>query len=285
MKVYLRLVLGILLSSSLVFAKKTNVDFLNHYIKLSREGDVSYLLSYPRSGNTLVRYIFEFVTGRPTMQLSSHHDLINIFLNYSLKELEVDLYAKPLWKVHRNLAIQAQGFYKFDRTILVLLVRNYKEIALRYSQFRDLPLFDESGQLIEDNLKLAFSIWDKDDERELYFQNIAYFDTLPQDKRLLIYYEDLMQYPEHSVEQITDFFGGSRERMQKLLADYDYYKDRIHTFYDKEETALSNVGDVRFYSHRFTSAQRRSIDNWVKEHHADLWPYLARYEEQGEDIN
>ena len=115
---------------------------------MSHIDNVVYLLSYPRSGNTLVRYWFEFITNRPTMELSRGHELLNIFLAFSFKELEVDLYARPLWKVHRNRSIMAQPFYDPECTNLVFLLRNYKEIVLRYSTFRDLLLFDDEGKLI-----------------------------------------------------------------------------------------------------------------------------------------
>ena len=280
MRATLSILVTIILVSTLIDAKMTNVDFLKHYAKISKEGDVAYLLSYPRSGNTLARYIFEFVTRRPTMELAPHHDLLNIFLAYSFKELKVDLYARPLWKVHRNRVIKAQKFYDPERTLLVLLVRNYKEIAFRYSQYKKLPLFDDNDQLIEENLRNALSIWDKDDVRELYFENIAFFDQVPESKRLLIYYEDLVLHPDLIISQIMTFFEGSDERRKLLAGNYFYYKKRIHEFYSKEETALSNTDDICFYSKQYSFEQCQIIDDWVKKHHSDLWfKYLSCYDE------
>lgn len=280
MRAMLSILATIIFASTLMGAKMTNVDFLKHYTKISKEGDVAYLLSYPRSGNTLARYIFEFVTGRPTMELAPHHDLLNIFLAYSFKELKVDLYEKPLWKVHRNRVVKAQKFYNPEKTILVLLIRNYKEIAFRYSQYKKLPLFDDNNQLVEDNLRAALSIWDMDDVRELYFENIAFFDQVPEEKRLLIYYEDLVQHSDLIITQLMTFFGGALERKEELNSNYFYYKKRIHDFYSKEETALSNTDDSCFYSKQYSFEQCQMIDEWVKKHHSDLWlKYLSCYDE------
>lgn len=255
-------------------------EMLCHYAHLSYDGDVSYLLSYPRSGNTLVRYIFEFVTHRPTIELSLRHSKINVFLSYSLNELTVDPYAKPLWKVHRNRVITAQKFYEQERTKLVFLIRNYKEIAFRYSQFRHLPLFDDQGALISENLSKAFSIWDGDDERELYFQNIAFFNSIPADKKLLIYYEDLVECPEKIIEQLSLFFGADHNRVQELVTHYADYKKRIHTLYNQEEISLSGGDKSYFYGQKYTIDQRRMIDEWVKEHHYLLWcQHLVHYAE------
>lgn len=257
----------------------SNRDFLLHYAKISYQGNVDYLLSYPRSGNTLVRYIFEFIVGRPTMELRSHHDLLNIYLAQTLKELKIDRYARPLWKVHRNRFITAQKFYDPDRTRLVFLLRNYKEIAFRYSQFRDFPLFDSNDNLIEENLKKAFSIWDDDDTRELYFKNIEFFDQCDDAKRLLIYYEDLINYPFEVIDRITNFFDGFSERALDLKQNYAYYQNRIHNFYNEHELALSQNDDVRYYSKQISFNKCVMIDEWVKKNHFDLWPYIRHYEE------
>lgn len=270
-----------MISGAYGITKIDNDLLLRHYATLSSHGTIDFLLSYPRSGNTLTRYIFEFVTGRPSIEMRKKNSTLNSPLAFSFDELEIDPYGRPLWKVHRNRAIVGQSFYDPSRARVVLLLRNYKELLFRESIAHTTPLFDEKGQLIEKSITTLLSFWDADDTSYLYFKNIEFFETIDAKKRLLISYEDLLMSPEKVIDQIVNFFDGSREKATELKHYYGRYADGVHRFYDVYEKVRSADNDPRYYSRSHTYAECAQIDAWVKKHHPKLWEaYLHVYEER-----
>lgn len=143
-----------------------------------------------------------------------------------------------------------------------------------------MPLFDAKGQLLEKSIARLLSIWDADDTSYLYFKNIEFFESIPAGKRLLIRYEDIVQFPEYVIDQVVNFFNGSQEQAQKLKKNYLHYADGVHKFYNTHEKVRSADSDPRYYSRSHTYAECAQIDAWVQEHHPDLWErYLCVYEE------
>lgn len=274
-------ILCMFLSSEIQGVLKVDNDLLvRHYARLSYHGNVDFLLSYPRSGNTLVRYIFEFVTGRPSMEMRIKNNELNSPLAFSFTELAIDPYRPPLWKVHRNRALIGQPFYDQKRARIVLLLRNYKELLFRESIAHATPLFDEKGRLIDKSITKLLSFWDADDTSYLYFKNIEFFETIDEEKRLLIRYEDLLQSPEDVIDKLVSFFNGSREKALELKQHYLHYAESVHTFYNVHETARSTDDDPHYYSRSHSYEECVQIDEWVRHHHPRLWStYLQVYEE------
>ena len=267
-------------------------EHVDRYFREIEEGSVTCLLSYPRSGNSLLRYLIEFVTKRPTLSFQRTNDKINLPLGLCLHELHIDMLAKPMWKVHACKKITDQPYYSAENTRIILVIRNYKENVFRESQVWSLSLFDKEGNLNETHLRAIFSWYciqnrmckyDPDYQQygntgtHLYFDNIEFFDQLPKENKLLIYYEDLIHETEKEIYRISDFFGCSYEHIPVLMKDYGKYKNRILAFYPENKTSGT---EKIHYSKKYSEEQKKQIDDYVKRHYPDLWQkYLQRYKE------
>lgn len=268
-------------------------DHINRYFsQLNDKKSVCYLLSYPRSGNSLLRYLIEFVTKRPTLAFQRTNDKINLPLGLSLPELGTNMYLDPVWKVHTDQKIKDQKCYTPESTRLILILRNYKENLFREAQVWRLSLFDGHNNLNGNVVRNIFSWYCRNNKmstydmdyqlygnngRQLYFENIAFYDQLPKENKLLIYYEDLLQNPEKELFRICDFFHCSYEYIELLMKDYAKYSKRILAFYPENKT---NGTEKIHYSHKYSSKQRLIIDRYVRDHYPKLWnKYLKRYAE------
>ena len=267
-------------------------EHIDRYFREIGEGPVTYLLSYPRSGNSLLRYLIEFVTKRPTLAFQRTSDKINLPLGICLHELHTDMLAKPAWKVHTCRKITGQPYHSTENVQVVLVIRNYKENIFRESQVWKLNLFDGEENLNEAHLRAVFSWYctqnrmckyDPDYQQygntgtQLYFDNIAFFDQLPEENKLLIYYEDLIHETEKELYRICDFFETSYEYIPVLMKDYGKYKNRILAFYPENKTTGT---EKIYYSKKYSVKQKKQVDEYVKQHYPDLWEkYLQRYQE------
>ena len=124
------------------------------------------LLSYPRSGNHLVRFFIELLTEIPTYGCIGSNMDIEIYKN----------------KFSENIPFNITNFDKKDCYIkyhnpssenihtnnLILIIRNPKEVLLRHN-----------------NYKLNIS------DYEIYFKNIDFYNN-HKGKKLLLYYEDII---------------------------------------------------------------------------------------------
>jgi len=273
----------LLLSGISCLAKKEypHEQLFARHIDQMWDGHVTYLLSYPRSGNTLTRYIIERITRRPTMGVRKRPAKFDSPLVFSFTELPTDITLKPVWKIHKSPHITRTPFYDPHKTKVILLVRNYKELAFRYEQYGKIDMFNHNGSLNEKNLIAALDHWSGDAaSRELYFASLRLFDEIPDQNKLLIYYEDLVLNPDDVIYRLGEFFGCDEKVVQRMIAELDECRQRILSFYNVHQHSWSRGNDVRYYSKRKAYRQCVQIDKWVKQHYSDLWQrYLSIYDE------
>lgn len=255
-----------------VFAQ--HIDNMQH-------GYVTYLLSYPRSGSTLTRYILEFLTHRPTMGVRKRPAKFDSPLSLSFKELPTDIHLKPIWKMHLSPQITQAPFYNAEKTQIMLLLRNYKELAFRYERYGKIAMFNKDGSLNEENLIVAFEHWSSNKAaKELYFANLYFFDQIPERNKILVHYEDLVLNPDLVIIALGSFFDVAGSIVQEMIDTLDKCRQRILSFYNLHQHSWSKGTDVRSYSKKKSYRQCVIIDEWVKSHYPDLWErYLSRYDE------
>lgn len=209
----------------------------------------TFLLSYPRSGNTWLRFCLEAVTHRPT--LSYREQDVKIFsiplgLTY---DLGTDLAKDPIWKVHSEERMQQIGFNPGQDT-LILLLRDYKKCL-----YSDLPSWIAVLKEIED-------------PNSDYFQNLALFDSWDEKRRLLIYYEDLIEHRDEELKRLINFLG---EDLQVI--DLEQLEAESREFYDlyiRPRKFMKKLGE--------TPPPDSMLDDRVRELHPLLWErYLSRY--------
>lgn len=94
----------------------------------------TYIISYPRSGNTLVRTIIEYITGRPTNGLCGKPDPKDVLQKPIIHKDSTDYIAH---KRH-----DFNGVTPEDEVIFIL--RDYKEAIIRHNEApRGLPTIEQ----------------------------------------------------------------------------------------------------------------------------------------------
>ncbi len=261
-------------------------DLIRYHVADAANGNVTYMLSHPKSGSTVITYFFELLTHRPNLAQWRPAKLDTIFLPYcyALKELKTDLYKKPIWKLHESNEIVKQLFYDPQKTIVVFLLRNYKEHVFREAPLINVRPFDQHGTLNENAVGQTLC---RSAAAGSYFRNIEFFDRLPAENRLLIYYEDFIENPHKELTRLVEFFQDGYQELETVLADYTQYAQSFKQYYNKNwgrtdrgGGSISGGDDVRYHSKKHTYAQCKQIDEWVQKKYGHLWDtYLSRYDE------
>ncbi len=239
-------------------------------LKLWYEQEVpkTYLLSYPRSGNTWLRYIIEAVTGRPTLEKRSDgiiakHDLP---LGYWLP-LGTVFSKTPVWKVHHKKWMQEMGTFDQQKETLILVVRNYKEVLTRHLK----------KQLTAEMLKNPEDRWDS---TSLYFENLALFDSWNQERRHLIYYEDLITDPKKVICDLVLFLGCSADKLNLFMEKYEEHRDAGVEVYSKHASSITQGKHPIYHSKNIQHDEKLAIDDFIQKKYPNLFDrYLARYKE------
>ncbi len=234
---------------------------------LANQNPRVYLLSFPRSGNTWLRYCIELLTERPTAEYAPDHSVANgthLPLGY-LAGHHVDLSKVPVWKVHHMYHLDFGGYYyNPKRDSLLFLLRNPKEAIARQSETKEQN--DSEIQLV--NLK-----W--------YFNDLGFFDAW-YGKKLLVYYEDLIKNPRMVLTQVLLFLGESDNRLEDFFQKFEQHKIKALGLYDLLGGSKSKGNDLLYHSQKMSSDERKNFDTWIIENYPLLWKkYLKdRYSEE-----
>jgi hypothetical protein len=181
----------------------------------------AYLLSFPRSGNTWVRYFVEFLTKHPTKQIHDKNADDQI-IGKKLEDLEVDLKKHSiLLKMHAMKDVRFKKSYRSHK--LIILVRNPFEAIIRDIQNKDRDLvlkrFHKYMHILD-----TYDRWEAD--------------------RLIVYYEDLLTKPRTTIRNILNFLGLSTSRLNEFMENYDAHKKRSIKHYNNTESGSKTGGDT-----------------------------------------
>ncbi len=224
----------------------------------------TYLLSYPRSGNTWMRYCIEFLTKRPTIWFETEFDgitLENIPLGYSF-DLGTDFSKLPIWKVHNPDVLLCN--LEDTEQMLIVLVRNYKEAIARHM----------GGALNVAKINTQQNRW--------YFEALQLYEAWNPKKRLLLYYEDLITNPRKVFTELINFLHEELSLLDEFMANYDRHKKDSIAYYSFHSSPSVTQGNhVIAHSLKTSKAERIRIDSFVKARYPIIWEkYLKRYQEK-----
>ena len=225
--------------------------------------DSAILFSYPRSGNTWVRYIIEVLTGRPT--LGTPDNLLNdppIWARF--QGLPVNSMGDPV-ALKRHTLIQID---EEDRTRpLIVVVRNYKESIIR----------------VRNHSEESLRKFDFETERLLYFAPVEYYHRHDR-KKLLLYYEDLINRPASVIIEIGAFFGLRPGDCDFFLENYLEHRHRSVDAYAPTSSGSHTRGQTTiFHSLSLSTAERERWDHSISSLDTEIYrKYLSRYREHDE---
>jgi hypothetical protein len=175
------------------------------------------LLSFPRSGNTWVRYIFEFLSQKPTQgYLNNPKDIPP----YIKTDIGVDPNAKPIMrKSHQELWD--------DCNSMIFLLRDYKEAILRDAKHFGIQDPNELlGHFQSVTRGKLENPWQYD-----YIFALQQFDKF-QSKKILVYYEDLILEPQQTIKKMVDFSEISSHRLDEFFEKYQDHQNQSISNYE-----------------------------------------------------
>ena len=217
------------------------------------------LLSIPRSGNHIIRTLIEYFTELPTAGLIGVENDGPIYtrskINFEIKNKNKFIYYKQ-----HDLILNEKHYVNTDDEVneLIFLIRNPLEIFIREDNFNN-------------NNKEVIPY--KSQFKEVYFNNIDFYEKF-EGKKLLLYYEDIIQDKKEIINKVYHFLGiNNQEKLNNVL-------DNINTIYE-ETLRLSSTtngaisSDINYYSKKFKDTiyyknnksyinEKISINNYYK---------------------
>ena len=201
------------------------------------------LLSYPRCGNTLMRYFLEFVTSQQTNGYSDR-DAFPI-----AKECDHIFIDKSLPKIIKKHAIYDHlDREEFDESNdrLLLLLRNPMECLIRQCG-GSVILNWTLGKLENEALGISHP--------KYFFHNINFYDNWKGEKHIF-YYEDQITRPEVFWPAVNTFVGGNDKKLEEFMANLDWHLAQSRRFYGQAQTSGR---EVTSHSLKVPSVQREEI--------------------------
>lgn len=218
---------------------------------------MNILLSYPRSGNTWIRYCIEFLTKEPTLgyKESGSFDInpLGSFIN-----IGVNIEKSPiLLKKHETNTIK-----KIDS--LILIIRDYKEVIPRHTG-KELNI-----ELLRSSINSKYSSMN-------YIQLIEYFEDFS-GKKAIIYYEDILMDLKSSIEKILRLLNKDDYLLEEFMNSIDEHKKNSLKIYKK---SITNGNFIKFHSNKISKNIRVQCDEFLESHYPIIYnKYLKRYEER-----
>ena len=237
--------------------------------KYKQQENKVFLLSYPRSGNTWTRYCLQFLTKRPTF---SHYPRGSFskwreWINFSQKaKIGVDYSKDIIWKIHFRHYFELVGDYNPETDKLIMISRNYKECLIRHL----------GAKIFADNFENNLDVLS-------YLDNFQLFDEWPEDNRVLIYYEDLIQHPKETLKKVLLFLGENLSYLNSFIENYNKHRNNSIGFYTSNiGPSVTHGNTITYHGNKLNKEKRIEIDQKIAKMAPAIWEkYLKNmYQEQ-----
>ena len=235
--------------------------YRKRFANVSSAGDIDHnaLWSIPSSGNHWVRFIAEYLSGCPTRGCWQNKKDRPIYMNTFTHEPHPLSHVIPqksfiLYKHHSPHPISSGSN-------ILLIIRDYHE-WLAFSK----------------EIYLGESLFSK---ILSYLELIAAYHHFKGTK-MIIYYEDLLTYPDREIHRIKDFLGASDERYKAFMNGYDDYAELSRQGGNRSWYGSNSKEDFKFHRNKSNKIDMRIKEKIfhattnVKEYRC-VRPYIARY--------
>ena len=196
---------------------------------------------------------------------------------YNPLRLPIDKNAKPYFHTHNPCHLR---LIPKNSNKLLLVVRNYKNWMIRQHiaelTKRDRPIPNPlSAEWCLNVLQVRKSALQ-------YLSYLRVYDQWPQNARLLLYYEDLMESPKECLQKIQGFLGKESTNIAADLEQLTKLKAKSKEFYN---TRLAHYGGslssgTANYTDAVSQKDLRCIDEKIRRINPKLFDaYLSRYKE------
>lgn len=208
------------------------------------------LLSYPRSGNSWVRYCVETLTNKKTIStLIPPYDTsegLNKLLSMGMSPMdknsltnteydEIILEKSHIWREEFD-----NIFNKKNNSRLILIVRDYKESIPRNTGYDNHKYFIESKK---------------------FNSNLVIFDKTNLDK-LLIYYEDLILHPKETLTKILKFLDEYNEmNLNSFIEKLPEHKKNSISVYNMFQKSFTEGKDLNSHKSKLSQTDLNYLDS------------------------
>jgi hypothetical protein len=215
------------------------------------------LLSYPRSGNTAVRYFLEKVTGFMSLGYIESTDMDQPIIN----KTHIDP-NEVIIKSHGNMDTKWDFLdkpeLKKQENKLIFLIRNPVECISRHLKLKTLTT----------------------DKVESYFiKNFyAYFESAC--RKTHVYYEDMINNPSHFYKHIANFCGADSNSVDDFLNNLGVNNSKSRAFYTKYQDnaiALGSGKDTNLHGKAFSKESKIEFLSFIRSKLKDKSYMLDRY--------
>ncbi len=251
-----------------------NVDEMN-LKRFYTDMPKTYLLSFPGSGNTWLRYCLEYLTKHPTLEMRTQKiTKINCPIGYWC-DMGTDYTKSPIWKVHYIDHMKAMGAFDPQHETLIVIVRNPKEALARI--YNVLSMRNKNTALEDPTAKDLFN----NTLTMRYFDILKLYDAWHPEKRYMVYYEDLITDPNNTLQGLLKFLGIDDDHLEDFMAHYDMHKQRSLNLYEtQEDRSLTHGNKIRHHAQLVSPQERAKLDAYIEHVFPSVWSnYLQRYDE------
>jgi hypothetical protein len=189
------------------------------------------LLSYPRSGNHLVRFLIELLTEQPTLGVKDSPLDIPLYKNTYAKpipfNIEPDVETVNTESYYRKIHIPPNTHNDIDEMILIL--RNPRECLIRQN---------------------GFYSWNQNynwHSYDAYFNIVDFYLKYP-GKKCVFYYEDIITDRVGFIRQLYDFLGVNRpDKLSYVIDNVDELYTLCINGEGRHWIGVKSNGNTNFY--------------------------------------
>jgi hypothetical protein len=94
------------------------------------------------------------------------------------------------------------------------------------------------------------------------------YESWNENKRLLVYYEELLLHPKEELTRILNFLGEPLTYLDAFMAEYEDHKATCLQIY---KFSSSKGKDVLHHSRKTDKKYRESVDGWIASLYPEWW--------------
>ena len=229
-------------------------------------------LSHPRTGTNWSISCLQALTKRPIQKLIEHDEQQSTYKNRLGLDLETT--KSP---IHRSHALLSKGFIETHQPKILMILRNYREVLLRYihTNYHNLS----KSKLTKTKLSRITKY-----ELDSYLKRLIQFHKIDPERRHLYKYEDLIEHPKVTLTQILQFLDEPLEPLDTFMENYESHRLACLTSYHNQWKRQGNGSNTKgtntqFYTDLAPKTYIKIIDELVKKAAPPhIWEsYLKQY--------
>ena len=200
------------------------------------------ILSYPRSGNHLVRFFIELLSEIPTYGCKGSKKDIEIYKNIFPEKVPFNI--SDFDKKDCYIKYHHISSHDISENKLILIIRNPREVLLRHNNY---------------TLNINQDKWDS---YETYFKNIDYYNN-HKGKKLLLYYEDITTNRKKFINTLYDFLEVNNiEKKNYVLSNIDKLYDLSSKGKNRAWGGVNSNGTDYYYK-KIPESIKEPFDNYI----------------------